>query len=71
MSWPLTAGIQLTHLQTNVRRFHLSTHKWDLVPSPNCEYGTFEQTVDHILITCLIHRAPHRARGLTVWDHKN
>ena len=39
-----------------------------LAPSPNCEYGASEQTADHILTACPIHRAPHGARGLTVLD---
>ena len=37
-------------------------------PSPNCECGASEQTTDHILTACLIHWAPHGARGLTVLD---
>ena len=39
--------------------------KWGLASSPNCECGASEQTVDHVLIACSIHRAPHEARGLT------
>ena len=39
-----------------------------LAPSPNCECGASEQTADHVLIACPIHRAPHGARGLTVLD---
>ena len=41
-------------------------HKWGLAPSPNCECGASEQTADHVLTACPIHRAPHGARGLTV-----
>ena len=37
-------------------------------PSPNCECGASEQTVDHVLTPCPIHRALHGARGLTVLD---
>ena len=55
-------------LWTGVGRFHSSMDKWDLAPSPNCECGAFEQTADHVLTACLIHRAPHGARGLTVLD---
>ena len=32
----------------------------------NCECGASEQTADHILTVCPIHRTPHGARGLTV-----
>ena len=30
--------------------------------------AAFEQTADHVLTACLIHRAPHGARSLTVSD---
>ena len=49
-------------------QFHSSMHKWGLSPSPNCECGASEQTANHILTACPIHRAPHGARGLTVLD---
>ena len=39
-----------------------------LAPSPYCECGASEQTADHVLTACPIHRAPHGARGLTVLD---
>ena len=42
-----------------VGRFHSSMHKWGLAPSPNCECGASEQTADHVLTACPIHRAPH------------
>ena len=41
-----------------------------LAPSPYCECGASEQTADHVLTACPIHRAPHGARGLTVLDDK-
>ena len=62
------AWVKLKRLRTGVGRFHSSMHKWGLAPSPNCECGTSEQTADHVLTTCPIHRAPHRLRGLTVLD---
>ena len=37
---------------------------------PNCEFGASEQTADHVLTACPIHRAPHGARGLTVLNEK-
>ena len=40
-----------------------------LSPLSNCECGTPEQTADHVLTACPIHRAPHRARGLTVLNN--
>ena len=68
MDLPRAACVKLNRLRTGVGRFHLSKHKWGLTPSPNCECGTSEQTADHVLTACPIHRAPHGARGLTVLD---
>ena len=68
MSLPGTARVKLNRLRTGVKRFHSSMHKWDSAPSPNCECSASEQTADHVLITCPIHRAPYEARGLTVLD---
>ena len=68
MGLPRAALVKLNHLRTGVGRFHSSMNKWGLAPSPNCEYGASEQTADHVLTACLIHRAPHGARGLTVLD---
>ena len=64
------AWVKLNRLRTGVWRFHSSIHKWGLAPSPNCECGVSEQTADHILTACSIHRAPHGARGLKVLDDK-
>ena len=62
------AWVKLNRLWTGVGRFHSSMHKWSLIPLPNCECGASEQTADHVLTACPIHRAPHGARGLTVLD---
>ena len=70
MGLPREAWVKLNRLQTSVERFHWSMHKWGLAPSSNCECGASEQTTDHVLTACLIHRAPHGARGLTVLDDK-
>ena len=64
------AWVKLNCLQTGVGRFHSSMHKWGLIPSPNCKCGAYEQTADHVLTACPIHRAPHGARCLTVLDDK-
>ena len=55
--------VKLNRFRTGVGRFHLSMHKWGLAPSPNCECSASEQTADHVLTACPIHRAPHGARG--------
>ena len=68
MGLPRAAWVRLNRLRTGFGRFHSSMHKWGLAPSPNCECGAFEQTADHVLTACPIHRAPHGARGLTVLD---
>ena len=65
-----SAWVKLNCLRTGVGRFHSSMHKWGLAPSPNCECGASEQTADHVLTACPIHRAPHGARGLTVLDNE-
>ena len=65
---PRAAWVKLNCLQTGVGRFHSSMHKWGLAPLLNCECGASEQTADHILTACPIHRAPHGARGLMVLD---
>ena len=68
MGLPRAAWVKLNRLRTGVGRFHSSMHKWGLAPSPNCECGASEQTADHVLTACPIHRAPHGARGLRVLD---
>ena len=68
MSLPRAAWVKLNRLRIGVGRFHLSIHKWGLAPSPNCECGASQQTADHVLTTCPIHRAPHGAQGMTVLD---
>ena len=57
--------VKLNHLRTGVGQCRSSMHKWGLAPSPNCECGAFEQTADHVLTVCSIHRAPHGAQNLT------
>ena len=68
MGLPRAAWVKVNRLRIGVKRFHSSIHKWGLAPSPNCECGASEQTADHVLTVCPIHRAPHGARGLTVLD---
>ena len=66
MCLPRAAWVKLNRLRTGIGRLHLSMHKCGLAPSPNCECGASEQTADHVLTACPIHRAPHGAQGLTV-----
>ena len=53
------AWVKFNWLQTGVGQFHLSMHKWGLSSLPNCKCGTSEQTADHVLTACPIHRVPH------------
>ena len=68
MGLPRAAWVKLNCLQTGVGQFDSSMYKWGLAPSPNCECGAPEQTADHILTACTLHRASHGTRGLTVLD---
>ena len=68
MHLPRAAWAKLNRLRTGVGRFYSSMHKWGLAPSPNCECGASEQTADHVLTACSIHRAPHGARCLTLLE---
>ena len=70
MSLPRAAWFKLNRLRTGVGRFHSSMHKWGLAPSPNCDCGASEQTADHVLTACPIHRAPHGAQSLTVLNNE-
>ena len=67
---PRAAWVKLNRLRTGVGRFHSSMHKWGLASSSNCQCGTSEQTTDHVLTACPIHRAPHGARCLMVLDEE-
>ena len=67
---PRAAWVKLNRLRTGVGRIHSSVHKWGLAPSPNCECGASEQTADHVLTACPIHRAPHGVRGDGFWMTK-
>ena len=57
MGLPRTSWVKLNRLRTGVGRFHSSMYKWGAAPSPNCECGASEQTADHIISTCPLHRA--------------
>jgi len=59
---PRRTWVRLNRLRTDVGRF-LSC----LASSVACECGA-EQTVDHVVLQCPIHRSPHGLHGLTILD---
>ena len=66
MTLPRAAWVLLKRLRTGVGHFRSCLHKWGMAPSAACEYGAEEQTVDHVVLECPIHRPPHGLHGLTV-----
>ena len=49
-----------------VGRFRSCLYKWSMASSVAGECGAEEQTVDHVVLQCPIHRPPHGLHGLTV-----
>ena len=68
MTLPGRAWIRLNHLHTGVGRFRSCLYKWGMASSAASECGTEEQTVDHVVLQCPIHRPSHGLHGLTVLD---
>ena len=68
MGLPRSSWVRLNRLRAGVGYFQSSMHKWGLAPTSNCECGAAEQTAEHIILTCPVHRAPTGIRGLTVLD---
>ena len=64
------AWVKLNRLRTGVWGFHSSMHRWSLALSPNYECDAAEQTADHVVIACPIHRVPYGTWGLTVLDNE-
>jgi len=63
MALTRTAWVRLNRLRTGLGRFCSCLHKWGMAPSAACECGTEEQTVDHVVLHCPIHRPLHGAHG--------
>ena len=68
MSLTRTAWAKFNRLRVGVGRFGSSMQKWGLASSAKCECGASEQTANHIILACSIHRAPRGIMGLTVLD---
>ena len=67
MGLPRASWVKLNRLRTGVGCFYSSMYKWGLAISPNCECGATDQTADHIISTCPIHRAPRGVTDLRVY----
>jgi len=68
MNLPRRAWVRLNRIRTGVGRFRSCLYKWGMVPSAACECGAEEQTVDHVVLQCPIHRPPHGLHSLAVLD---
>ena len=51
----------LNRLRTRVGRFKSAMKKWGLAASSACECGDPDQTAEHILTSCPLHRPPPEA----------
>jgi len=71
MSPSRTACVRINRLRTGVGHFRSCLYKWrvaykqGMASSADCECCAEEQTVDHVVLQCPIHRPPH---GLPVLD---
>jgi len=63
---PARAWVRLNRLRTGVGRFLSYLYKWGMASPAACECDTEEQTVDHIVLHCLLHRPPNGLHGLMV-----
>ena len=68
MTLPRRARVRLNRLRTDVGRFRSCLQKWGMASSAACECDAEEQTVDHVVLHCPIHRPPHGLHVLTVLD---
>ena len=70
MTLPRRAWVLLNHIHTGIGRFRSCLCIWGMASSVACECGAEEQTVDHVVLQCPIHRPPHGLHGLMVLDDK-
>jgi len=68
MTLPRRTWVWLNRLRTGVERFCSCLYNWGMASSAACECGAEEQTVDHVVLQCPIHRPPDGLHGLTVLD---
>jgi len=68
MTLPSRPWARLNRFRTGVGRFRSCLYKRGMASSAACECGAEDQTVDHVVLQCPIHRPPHGLDGLTVLD---
>jgi len=62
-----TAWVRHNRLHTCVGRFRSCLYKWDMAASAARGCGAEEQTVDHVVLHCPIHRSPHGVHETIEW----
>jgi len=68
MTLPRRAWVWLNRLPTSVGHFRFCLYKWGMTSSTACECDAEEQTVDHVVLQCPIHRPLHELHGLIFLD---
>ena len=68
MTLPRRAWFRLNRLRTSVGLFRSCLYKWGMASSAACECGAEEQTVDHVVLQCIIHRPPNGLHSRAVLD---
>jgi len=68
MTFPRRAWVRLNCLRSPHRcwAFALLLETWNMTSSAACECGAEEQTVDHVVLQCPVHRPSHGLQGPTV-----
>ena len=68
MHFPRPVWVRLNRLRTGVGLFRSTMRNWGMAPSLACARGADEQTADHLIISCPIHRHPNGAGDLASDD---
>jgi len=68
MTLARNAWVRLNRFRTGVGHFRSCLYKWGTASFAACECGAEEQTVDHVVLQCPIHRSPHGLHGMIVLD---
>ena len=69
MAWvPRRQWTTYNRIRTGVGRFGEAMKRWGLKSTSECECGAPNQSVQHIMDDCTMHRPPNGERGLTDLD---